>query len=39
MDDSGIVLVVVFTWRGERIRIISARKAEKQEREFYKGEA
>jgi uncharacterized DUF497 family protein len=27
MDGFGRILVVVYTWRGERIRIISARKA------------
>jgi uncharacterized protein len=31
----GRVLVVVYTWRGERRRIISARKADKDERETY----
>ncbi|MCP4166269.1 MAG: BrnT family toxin [Chloroflexi bacterium] len=31
------VLVVVYTWRGNRIRTISARKAVRQERDFYKG--
>ena len=30
------VLVVVFTWRGDRIRIISARKATGRERRQYK---
>lgn len=39
MDDTGIVLVVIFTWRGERIRIISARKADRQERRYYEGES
>ncbi len=39
MDDSGTPLVVIFTWRGDRVRIISAWKASKQEREFYEGEA
>lgn len=29
------VLVVVYTMRGEKFRIISAREAEKYEREFY----
>jgi len=29
------VLVVVYTWRGDRIRIISARKATRRERHRY----
>jgi uncharacterized DUF497 family protein len=34
----GQLLVVVYTWRGpERIRIISARKATRQERTQYEG--
>ena len=37
MDAFGRVLVVVFTWRGETIRIISARKATKRERRQYDG--
>jgi len=35
MDYLGRVLVVVFTFRGDRIRIISARKATKRERKAY----
>jgi uncharacterized protein len=35
MDPSGRVLVTVFTHRGERIRIISSRKASKGERRQY----
>ena len=35
MDALGNVLVVVYTWRGERPRLISARKAAPQEREQY----
>jgi len=35
MDDLGRVLVVVHTQRGERIRLISARKASKGELESY----
>lgn len=31
----GRVLFVVYTWRGDNIRIISARKATKDERERY----
>jgi len=37
MDALGRTLVVVFTWRGQRIRIISARKAESHERKQYEG--
>ena len=32
------LLVVVYTWRGENIRIISARPAEPQERKEYEAE-
>ena len=32
---AGRLLVVVYTWRGENIRIISARPAETHEREEY----
>jgi uncharacterized DUF497 family protein len=35
MDALGNVLVVVYTWRGDRPRLISARKAKPQEREQY----
>jgi uncharacterized protein len=38
-DDSGVLLVVVFTWRAERIRVISAWKADQHERAFYEGGA
>lgn len=34
-DPYGRVLVVVYTWRGERIRLISARKATGKERRRY----
>lgn len=34
----GRLLVVVYTWRGENIRIISARPAEAHEREQYEAE-
>lgn len=37
MDALGRVLVVVFTWRGANIRLISARKADKFEFEQYQG--
>jgi uncharacterized protein len=38
MDAFGRILVVVYTWRGENIRIISARKAERYEVKQYEGE-
>ena len=38
MDALGRLLVVVFTWRGQIIRIISARKAESYERTEYEGQ-
>jgi uncharacterized DUF497 family protein len=37
MDALGRVLVVVYTWRGNRIRPTMARKATKSEREQYEG--
>ena len=37
MDVLGRVVVVVYTWRGDRIRIISARRATPREREQYQG--
>jgi len=37
MDSFGRILVVVYTWRGTRIRIISARKATTNEIMQYKG--
>ena len=36
-DGFGRVLVVVYTWRGEGIRVISARKATARERAQYEG--
>ena len=36
-DAFGRLLVVVYTWRGENIRLISARKATRRERETYEG--
>jgi uncharacterized DUF497 family protein len=37
-DAFGRLLVVVYTWRGEnRVRIISARRATRQERKQYEG--
>jgi hypothetical protein len=38
LDDLGRVLVVVYTWRENRIRVISARKATPLERQEYEGE-
>ena len=35
MDAMGRLLVVVYTWRGDRIRIISARKVTKTEHRNY----
>lgn len=35
MDVFGRILVVVFTWRGEDIRLISARLTERHERKQY----
>jgi uncharacterized DUF497 family protein len=37
MDALGRALVVVYTWRGERPRLISARQAKPQERQEYEG--
>ena len=34
-DPSGRLLVVVYTWRGERIRLISAREMTSKERRQY----
>jgi uncharacterized DUF497 family protein len=36
MDAYGRILVVVYTWRGNVIRLTSARKATKHERKQYK---
>ncbi len=38
-DAFGRILVVVYTWRGESIRIIAARKATRHERQQYEGSA
>ncbi len=35
LDALGRLLVVVYTWRGENLRLISARNATKREREIY----
>ena len=35
MDAVGRLLVVVYTWRGDLIRITSARKATRTERRYY----
>ncbi|MBI2203601.1 MAG: BrnT family toxin [Candidatus Rokubacteria bacterium] len=37
MDALGRVLVVVYTWRGDLPRLISARKATRRERRQYEG--
>ncbi len=37
IDAFGRLLVVVYTWRGEDIRVISARKATGRERRHYEG--
>jgi hypothetical protein len=37
MDALGRILVVVYTWRGNDIRLISARKATRHERRHYEG--
>lgn len=34
-DGAGRILVVVYSWRGDDIRLISARRAEPHEREEY----
>ena len=36
-DALGRILVVAYTWRGERIRLISARPATRRERLTYEG--
>jgi len=38
MDAFGRILAVVFTWRGDEIRLISARRAERSERKQYEEE-
>jgi uncharacterized protein len=38
LDPLGRLLVVVYTWRGEDIRLISARPAEPHERKEYENE-
>jgi uncharacterized DUF497 family protein len=38
MDAFGRILVVIYTWRGDNIRIISARKAVRSEVRQYEGE-
>jgi hypothetical protein len=35
MDTTGKILVVVYTYRGKNIRLISARRASKAEMEMY----
>ena len=36
VDACGRLLVVVYAWRGERLRLISARRATSRERRYYK---
>jgi uncharacterized DUF497 family protein len=38
MDLLGRVIILVYTWRGDRVRIISARKATARERRSYEEE-
>jgi uncharacterized DUF497 family protein len=38
LDALGRILVVIYTWRGDRIRLISARKATPREQKQYEGE-
>lgn len=38
MDALGRIIVIVYTWRDDRIRIISARKAVRSEVRQYEGE-
>ncbi len=37
IDAFGRLLVVVYAWRGDDIRVISARKATRRERRHYEG--
>ena len=37
MDALGRILVLVYTWRGDDLRLISARKATRAERRQYEG--
>lgn len=37
MGGAGIILVVVYTYRGEEIRVISARRATRHEEKNYEG--
>jgi hypothetical protein len=37
MSATGPILVVAYAWRGDRIRVISAREATPQERRAYEG--
>jgi len=38
IDALGRILVVIYTWRGNRIRLISAQKATGREQTAYRGE-
>ena len=35
LDGEGRVLVVIYTWRGDKLRLISARNATRRERRAY----
>ena len=35
MDAEGKLLVVIYTWRGKNLRVISARRASRRERQQY----
>jgi uncharacterized protein len=37
MGNSGLLLVIVYTMRGEAVRLISARRATRQEAKAYEG--
>jgi hypothetical protein len=37
MDALGRILVIVYGWRGDQVRLISARKATRSERRQYEG--
>ncbi len=38
MDAYGRLLVVVYTWRGKNIRLISARKSTRKEQNYYRSQ-
>jgi len=37
MDAQGVLLIVIYTWRGENIRLISSRRANAREQIQYEG--